>query len=321
MKALITGGAGGVGLHLARRLLSDGARVALLDVIPKHDLDRDAHELLASPAAEYLEGDLTHLDFALGADYTHIFHLAAILGVREVMEAPLEVLEKNAEATFVALELAARQNRLERFIFASTSEVYAGSLEVGGLAIPTPETNTLALPDLGRPRTSYMLSKLYGEAAVRLSGLPATIVRPHNFFGPRMGSRHVIPQMLSRAHNAVDGDHFEVYSPDHTRCFCYIIDAVEMIFRLSTSPNALGATVNVGTQEPEIRMDVLARSIGKVVGRKLDFVPMPPTEGSPVRRAPDMSYCAELCNYRSDTPLEYALHETYRWYRANVFEA
>lgn len=321
MKALITGGAGGVGLHLARRLLSAGARVALLDIISKDDLDRDAQELLACPAAEYFQGDLTNLDFNLGTEYTHIFHLAAILGVKKVMEYPLQVLKKNAETTSVALELASTQNKLERFVFASTSEVYAGSLEVGNLAVPTPETEVLALPDLGRPRTSYMLSKLYGEAAVRLSGLPATIVRPHNFFGPRMGGRHVIPQMLSRAHNAVDGDQFEVYSPDHTRCFCYITDAVEMIFRLSNSAAALGATVNVGTQEPEIRMDGLAQLIGEVVGRKLDFVPLPPTEGSPVRRAPDMSYCAELCNYRSDTPLEYALHETYDWYRANVFEA
>ena len=92
---------------------------------------------------------------------------------------------------------AARFEKL--FVFASTSEVYAGSLEHFGLPIPTPETAPLGLPDLGRPRTTYMLSKIYGEALCRHAGLPFTILRPHNLYGPRMGMAHVIPELHARA--------------------------------------------------------------------------------------------------------------------------
>ena len=92
-----------------------------------------------------------------------------------------------------------RQENLERLIFTSTSEVYAGTLKYFSLKIPTPENTPLALTELSENRTSYMLSKIYGEALCLHSGLPVTIVRPHNFYGPRMGLSHVIPELFKES--------------------------------------------------------------------------------------------------------------------------
>ena len=188
---------------------------------------------------------------ALDNDYTHIVHLAAMLGVENVLNNAYAVLDVNVRLTVDALRVASKQRNLKQFVFTSTSEVYAGTLEHGSLSIPTPESSPIVLPSLVQPRTSYMLSKLYGEALCEQSGLPCTIIRPHNVYGPRMGMRHVIPQLLQRAHETGD-DTLEVYSPTHTRTFCYVSDAVEIIRRLMTTEEAIGKAVNVGSQAPEI---------------------------------------------------------------------
>ena len=148
----------------------------------------------------------------LGSDYTHVFHLAAIVGVGHVLERPYATLRDNVRLLDVVLDFARRQSALARFLFASTSEVYAGSLEHLDMPVPTPEDTPLALPSLAHPRTSYMLSKLYGEALVRHGGVPFTIFRPHNVYGPRMGLSHVVPQLLEKAHRAPDGGTLEVFS-------------------------------------------------------------------------------------------------------------
>src|SRR5262249_43515107 len=138
-------------------------------------------------------------------DYSLIFHLAAVLGVQNVLDRPYETLRDNVALLDRVVELARRQHALERFVFTSTSEVYAGSLLHLNMPVPTPEDFPLALPALDHPRTSYMLSKVYGEALVVHSGLPFTVLRPHNIYGPRMGLLHVIPQLLEKAHLAKPG--------------------------------------------------------------------------------------------------------------------
>ena len=130
----------------------------------------------------------------------------------------------------------------------------------------------LSLPDLSRPRTSYMLSKIYGEAMCRQAGVPVTIIRPHNIYGPRMGMAHVIPELLNRARMCSDG-RLEVYSVDHRRTFCYVEDAVETIVRAVRSPRCEGETLNVGTQFPEISIGELAERIVEVVGRHSEQSP------------------------------------------------
>src|SRR5262249_20176530 len=161
----------------------------------------------------------------LPKDYDQIYHFAAIIGVQNVLKRPYFVLADNMLMLLNIIQLATKQSRLKRFIFASTSEVYAGTLQKFSLPIPTPETVSLALPDLDHPRTSYMLSKIYGEALIHQAQVPFTIVRPHNFYGPRMGLSHVIPELLKKAHFAKMGEPIEVFSIDHRRTFCFIRDA------------------------------------------------------------------------------------------------
>lgn len=321
-RALITGGAGSIGLHLTRRLRREGWEVTLLDNLAQGRRDADLERNLCEGGVELLVADLgsTPCAAVTRTDFTHVFHLAAQLGVQNVVEHPRMVLEANVDLTVNALAIARRQRALQRFVFASTSEVYAGTLEHFDLPVPTPESTPLALPPLERPRTSYMLSKLYGEALCLHSGLPVTIVRPHNVYGPRMGRAHVVPNLLERAHGLAPGEALEVFSTEHTRTFCFVEDAVEMIFRLSLEPAAIGQVVNVGTERPEIRIGDLARIVLEVVGRRAALRPGPTTAGSPPRRAPDMARCTRITGYASQVALEDGIARSYSWYRPRFEE-
>ena len=320
-KTLLTGGAGFVGSHLARRLVDGGHAVDLVDNFSRGANDETIASLQRSDGVRLLERDLRRPGALHDADddYDFVVHLAAIVGVANVVGQPYDVLLDNVTMTQEALALAGRQRGLQRFLFASTSEVYSGTLENFELTIPTPEQTPLALPELDRPRTTYMLSKLYGEAMCHNSGVPFTIVRPHNVYGPRMGMAHVIPELLQRAHAATKG-RLEVFSVEHSRTFCFVDDAVEMVARCLESSGCEGQTLNVGTQAPEVSIGDLAALIVNVVGKKLEIVPRPATHGSPERRCPDMSKTSELTGYVSRVELEEGVRRTWEAYRAGVLE-
>ncbi len=321
-KVLITGGAGFVGGFLAQGLAEQGCTVHLVDNLARGVRDRFLSELLARGRVQLFERDLLRAGSLndLDSDYTHVFHLAAILGVQRVLEQPYPTLRDNVLLLEASLAWARRQPRLERFVFTSTSEVYAGSLGLLDMPIPTPEDTPLAVSALDQPRTSYMLSKIYGEAMVRHAGLPFTILRPHNFYGPRMGRSHVIPQLLERAHRASANGILEVFSVDHRRTFCFIDDAVEMLMRAATCARGAGQVLNAGSESPEITIGELAEKIVQVVGKSLTIVPKPATPGSPRRRCPDMSRMVAVTGYRAQVPIEEGLRRTYAWYRRMVFE-
>lgn len=322
MTVLITGGAGFIGGHLCRLLAGRGQAVHLADNFARGAKDDFLRDLLATGRVELFECDLLAEDAleSLGDGYTHVYHFAAILGVQNVLERPFATLSTNVKLLERAIAFGRRQSKLDRFVFASTSEVYAGSLEHFKLPIPTPETVPLALPALDHPRTSYMLSKLYGEAMVRQSGLPFTIVRPHNVYGPRMGMSHVIPQLLEKAHHLEAGRMLEVFSVDHRRTFCYIDDAIEMVARAAAEPACEGEVLNIGNQQPEIPIEKLAQIVLDTVGCDAAIDPQPATPGSPTRRCPDVSRLAELTNFRGQVSLADGVAQTYDWYRSRVFD-
>ncbi|HEY2955046.1 MAG TPA: NAD-dependent epimerase/dehydratase family protein [Candidatus Eisenbacteria bacterium] len=321
-KALITGGAGFIGFHLARRLLADGVAVDVVDDFSRGARDEAIERLAATPRARVLSADL--LDPAalggLGRDYTHVIHMAAILGVANVLERPYAVLRDNVAMLNQVLDFSARLERLERLVFPSTSEVYAGTLEHFRLPIPTPEDTPLALPDLSRPRTSYMLSKIYGEALCHQARLPYTIVRLHNVYGPRMGLKHVVPELLQRAHRAAPGGELEVFSADHTRTFCYVDDAVEMILRLAEAAGGRDGTFNVGTSTGETTIRELAEIVIRVVGKPLVIRPGPTTPGSPARRCPDITRAVAVAGCEPSVALEDGVRRTFAWYCEQVFD-
>jgi nucleoside-diphosphate-sugar epimerase len=315
-RALITGGAGFIGCHLARALLAQGGGVTLVDDFSRGASDEAIAALLAAGAVLH-DRDLRQPDAFAGLprDISHVFHLAAIVGVRQVLDRPYAVLRDNVSMLEGTLAFARTLPHLERVVFASTSEVYAGTLRAFTLPIPTPEDTPLAAGDLAQPRTSYMLSKIYGEALCHHAGLPFTIVRPHNVYGPRMGMSHVVPELLAKAWAAPQGGTLEVYSPTHRRTFCYVDDAVEMIRVAALRPAGRGATLNVGAAQPEITMAELAGLIARTVGKALEIVPLPATPGSPERRCPDMTRTAALTGCTARTSLADGLRATSEWYR------
>ncbi|ANB03189.1 NAD(P)-dependent oxidoreductase [Ectothiorhodospira sp. BSL-9] len=322
-KVLLTGGAGFMGLHLANRLLAEGFEVHLVDNFSRAVRDADLERVLAHPAVSFTSLDCLDREAVAGlpTDFDYIFHLAAIIGVVHVMERPYHVLLDNMNMLGNLIELARRQTGLKRFLFPSTSEVYAGTLEYFDLPIPTPEDTPLAITELSRPRTSYMLSKIAGEVLCHASGVPYTIFRPHNVYGPRMGSVHVVPGQLRKAWDAGDGDEVPVPSVDQTRCFCYVDDALEMLLRMMRLPECEGETLNLGTQDPEVTIREVARTCHEVVGRQVVIRAEPPPPGSPERRGPDMSKTIALTGYTSQVSLREGIEKTFAWYREHVFES
>lgn len=318
MKILITGGAGFIGGYLAQALAEDEqCTVHILDNFARGKQDAFLAELLARKNVSLLSIDM--LDAAamgkLDSDYTHIFHFAALLGVQNVLERPYDTLSLNVRLLEIAIALGKRQKALQRFVFASTSEVYAGSLLHMQMPVPTPENTPIALPDLAEPRTSYMLSKLYGEALVQHAGLPFTILRPHNIYGPRMGMAHVIPQLLHKAWKAKKGDEIEVFSPSHKRTFCYIDDAVNMILNAAGGEGGLNATLNLGNQEPEITIQELAEIILETVDKDVKIVWGEDTPGSPTRRCPHMGEMLERTDVAGIVSLEDGVQQCWEWYQ------
>lgn len=322
LKVLITGGAGFIGGALAEALANQGNDVHILDSFARGRRDSFLERLLSRENVTLHTLDLLEPNAlsVLDSDFTHVFHFAAILGVQKVLDEPYSVLRDNVLLLEPVIEFARRQCDLQRLVFASTSEIYAGSLEHMDMPLPTPESTPLALPGLERPRTSYMLSKIYGEAMVRHAGLPFTIVRPHNVYGPRMGQKHVVPQLLQKAFDAPSGASIEVFSVSHRRTFCFIDDAVEMLIRTATSASCTNQVLNLGTQAPEITIRKLAEIVIASVGKELSIDAAPETAGSPVRRCPDMQRMAELTGYQSVVGPEEGVARTYDWYRDYVFE-
>lgn len=318
-RVLITGGTGFIGYHLAKRLIASGVeRIDIADNFSRGPRDTDIAAFGDKIKIHKCDLRATGALDPLPSDYDVIFHFAALLGVANVRARPYAVLAENVAMTVAALSFAARQKNLSRFVFASTSEVYAGTQATTGVPVPTPEDVVITVADPHEPRSTYALSKIYGESLTMHSSLPFTIVRPHNVYGPRMGQVHVIPELLARTYKAHDGDKLEVYSPAHTRTFCYVDDAVELIRRAAQQPEAAGEFLNVGAQTPEIRIDDLATQIIKVVGRNVKIAPQPPTPGSPPRRCPDMQKATRLLGYSAKTGLAEGLERTYAWYRERV---
>lgn len=321
-KILITGGAGFIGLHLAKYLLDKGCQVHIIDNFARAIDDEDLDSVLANDNASFSRIDLLEKNMInnLDTNYDVIFHLAAIIGVVHVLEQPYNVLYDNIRMLGNMIDLARNQSNLSRFFFSSTSEVYAGTLKYFDLSTPTPESSPLTVTDLSHSRTSYMLSKIYGEALCQKSGIPFTIFRPHNIYGPRMGMAHVIPEQLQKANKANEGDSIEVFSADHTRCFCYIDDAIEMLWRMLESLECEGKTLNLGAQSPEVSIKEVVKACFKAADKSLKIKTMPATPGSPARRAPDMSQTFELTGFKSQVDLSDGIARTYDWYRENIFE-
>lgn len=316
---LITGGAGFIGQAITRRL-SDNPQnhITLIDNLVRGRIDNDLEEVLQRPNVSFIQGDVTDMAFfdSLPTTFDYIYHLAAVIGVRNVMEKPDKVLYVNAISTLYLFEYAKRLPNLKRILFSSTSEIYAGTLKHFGITVPTPETEHLSLDDITSPRTTYMLSKMYGESICfnygRLYNIPFTVVRYHNVYGPRMGFLHVIPEMFLKIR---DNSTIDVASPTHTRAFCYIDDAVTSTILVTEHAATQGEIINIGNQAQELTIRELVETIAKVMGKSITINELPDTPGSPARRCPDTSKIKQLTGFEPSVSLEEGVTTMYAWYK------
>lgn len=313
MRALLLGGAGFIGLHLARRLLDDGVAVTVVDDFSRASRDDELVEL-CDRGTHFIAGDLTGREVwdQVGYGWDEVYLLAAVVGVANVEKDPLGCLRINTEVVQRLIEWVEPGTKV---FFSSTSEIYAGGVDAGIVPVPTAESVPVLLPEIGSPRLAYGLSKAWGEAAIqhasRATGFPAVIGRFHNVYGPRMGMSHVIPEMLKRASSGETP--FRVWGADQSRAFCYVDDAVDGVVGLMRSPWAEGRTVHIGTPT-ETRIADLASLVLDVVGVDPPLQPLQAPPGSVVRRCPDVSLLEQLTGYRPQVSLDDGVRRTWRWY-------
>jgi nucleoside-diphosphate-sugar epimerase len=317
-RILITGGAGFVGFHLATELSAQPEdELTLVDNFVRGRQDPDLEGLLKKSNVRLVSADVTRPETFenLGTGYDEVYHLAAIIGVRNVLERPHEVVRVNAVSTLLLLDWFCRGGGT-KLLFSSTSEAYAWTQCFHQLPIPTPEDVPLALTDLSRPRASYAGSKIFGELAVnqycRIYSKSFVIVRYHNVYGPRMGYEHVIPELYLRA--AGGESPLVVYSAEHRRAFCYASDAVAATVAAMRSPAADGLVLNVGDDREDVEIARLARVILRQAGLKEDILPQPAPHDPIKRRCPDISRARKLLGYEPRTDLETGVARTIAWY-------
>ena len=307
MRVLVTGGAGFIGSHLCERLLARADQVVCLDDLST-GRERNLAACRARSGFEFVRGSVLdeHLVHELVRGVQGVFHLAARVGVRLVLERPSETLEVNVDGTRHVLAAAARRGA--RVLFASSSEVYGRNEHP-----PFAEDGPLLTGATGDARWSYARSKALGEglalARAREQRLPVVVVRFFNVVGPRQRGSHgmVLPRFVRAARS---GAPLEIYGDGRqTRCFLHVEDALEAVLALWDEPRALGQVVNVGGAR-EIEIGALAECVRLSAGSTSALVHRPYRQAYGVefedfrRRVPDLARLEALIGRREPRALE-----------------
>jgi UDP-glucose 4-epimerase len=307
MRVLITGGAGFIGSHLADACIARGDEVFIIDDLSTGSIYNIEH-LKDHPAFHYVIDQVQNR--AVTAELVDkaevVFHLAAAVGVRLIIESPVSTIETNLRTTEVILELAAKKRR--PVLFASTSEVYGLSTDV-----PFREDGSLVLGSTTRGRWSYACSKAMDEflalAYCRERRLPTTIVRLFNTVGPRQTGHYgmVIPTFVRQA---LAGEPITVFGDgQQTRCFAYVGDVVTALLDLMDKPEAQGSVFNVGSTQ-EISILELAERVKSLTDSASPIVKIPYDEAYEAgfedmpRRVPDVSRLVAMTGRSPQTPLD-----------------
>lgn len=307
MRTLLTGGAGFVGSHLAEALLDQGHSVEIIDDLSTGSLD-NIMPLVGRPGFRYTI-DTVMNEAVVGemvdrADV--VFHLAAAVGVKLIVEAPVRTIETNVHGTEVVLKQARRGG--QRVIVFSTSEVYGKST-----AVPFSETADLVMGPTSKHRWAYACSKALDEflalAYFKEYQLPVVVVRLFNTVGPRQTGRYgmVIPtfvgQALAGAPITVFGDGTQ------SRAFTYVGDVVSGLIKLATSPDVTGEVFNIGNHE-EISMMALAQKVKAMTGSASPIVLIPYDQAYEAgfedmpRRVPDLRKIHDAVGYAPTVGLD-----------------
>jgi UDP-glucose 4-epimerase len=310
MRVLITGGAGFIGSHLAERYLEKGHEVIILDDLSTGCID-NIRQIRAHPRLTYYVDSIGNR--SLTAELVDmceiIYHLAAAVGVRLIVESPVRTIETNVNGTETILSLASKKRK--RVVIASTSEVYGKRDRV-----PFREDDDLILGPPTKGRWSYACSKAIDEflaiAYWREKRVPTTIARFFNTVGPRQTGRYgmVIPNLVSQA--LIDEDLTVFGDGTQSRCFTHVADAIRGLIGITEHPEAVGQVYNIGN-DAEISIMELARRIKLLTGSRSRIVLVPYDrayeEGfeDMARRLPDLSKIKALIGYQPRIGLDQIL--------------
>ncbi|PYR03913.1 MAG: nucleoside-diphosphate sugar epimerase [Acidobacteria bacterium] len=318
MRALITGGAGFIGSHLSEALLDQGSQVLILDDLSTGSIDNVAH-LKGRPGFEYFIDSVNNepLLAELIDRSDVVFHLAAAVGVKLIVEQPVHTIETNVHGTEVVLKHANKKKKL--VVIASTSEVYGKSNDV-----PFREDADLVLGPTPKHRWAYACSKAIDEflalAYWKERKLPVIVVRFFNTVGPRQTGRYgmVIPNFVRQA---LAGEPITVFGDGtQSRAFTHVGDVVDALLKLVAEPRAIGQVINIGTTQ-EITMAALAERIRELSSSKsvIKFVPYDEAyesgfEDMP-RRVPDLERINALIGYDPKQTLDDILIQVIDYFR------
>ena len=318
MRTLLTGGAGFVGSHLADALLAQGHQVSVIDDLSTGSMENIAH-LRGRPGFEYVIDSVMNeplvAEMIDRADV--VFHLAAAVGVKLIVEVPVRTIETNVHGTEVVLKHASKKGKL--VIVFSTSEVYGKSTD-----IPFREDSSLVIGATTKHRWAYACSKAIDEflalAYYKERRLPVIIVRLFNTVGPRQTGRYgmVIPNFVQQA---LAGQPITVYGDgSQSRSFTDVSDVVGALVRVAQEPRAIGHVYNIGNSEEVTILD-LAKRVKAMTGSASPIVLVPYDEAYEAgfedmpRRVPDLSRIHGLIGYQPSFGLDDILrrvieHET-----------
>ncbi len=307
LRVLITGGAGFIGSHLADAYLQRGDEVLVIDDLSTGTIENIRH--LKDNSSFHYTIDSVHnqpVTAELVDQSDVIFHLAAAVGVKLIVESPVRTIETNVRGTEIILALANKKKK--RVLVASTSEVYGLSADV-----PFREDGNLVMGATTKGRWSYACSKAIDEflalAYWREKKLPTTIVRLFNTVGPRQTGRYgmVIPTFVKQA---LSGRPITVYGDgNQTRCFGYVGDVVGALIKLMDHTESVGSVYNIGSNE-EISIVQLAEKVKQLTNSQSEIVFVPYDEAyeegfeDMPRRVPDISKINKLVGFQPEMSLE-----------------
>lgn len=307
MRILITGGAGFIGSHLADAYLKRNDEVFVIDDLSTGSIENIQH--LKNNKHFHYRIDSVHnqpVVAELVDECDVIFHLAAAVGVKLIVESPVRTIETNVRGTEVVLNLANKKKK--KVLIASTSEVYGLSEQV-----PFREDGNLVMGATTKGRWSYACSKAIDEflglAYWREKKLPTVIVRLFNTVGPRQTGQYgmVIPTFVKQA---LAGRPVTVYGDgNQSRCFGYVGDVVGALIKLMDHPEAVGQVFNIGSNE-EVTILELAKRIKELTGSESEIIFVPYDEAyeegfeDMPRRVPDISKVGALVNFRPEMTLD-----------------
>ena len=312
---VVTGAGGFIGSHLVERLVADGAHVrAMLRYTSRGQ--RGCLDLIPEAALQNVSitmGDVGDFDAVRevmrGADA--IFHLAALIGIPYSYEHPQEVIDTNILGTSNVLIAAKELGSVERVVLTSTSEVYGSALRV-----PMGEDHPL------QAQSPYSATKIAGDALGlsfhRSFGLPVTIVRPFNAYGPRQSARAVIPAIIAQA---VSGQALRLGTLETTRDFTFVEDTAQGFEMVGRNDDAIGEVVNLGSGR-EVSIRQVVETVGEIVGRTLipesDGQRMRPEKSEVSRLLSDSSKAYRVAGWRASTSLDDGLRKTVDWIREHI---